>query len=399
MATKTLLIELKGIDVTPPPQWSCYPLTCPPGLSEAAFWTSLNTSQPLSNHGHYSAVQFNPGTYQHFEFNIDDHLTLPPFWLYCSGAGMRTAVIDPFESPLVTGLNGIQLADWSSPSASGNARSWPANLINHIELPASTSGQWHEKREASRLKTISSLLSENEWDLFCIGINGNPDADLAGNHPEAIRQSTDQLIQKIIHRAGADQTFLVWSQTAPTQHSFTQIIDPALQCFDQAIGDFSPLFARPYFSIPYTDDMGAIRLNLQGRDLHGIIPADDYRETIENLSEYWLTLTCAETDANIVNAIVNVSEIYTGTPLHRLPDLLLQWNTELATGRIKVADEKIIKPQPQGNHINLGGSMLESALLASSPISSDTLSPESLAQIICRTIGVNLPGITYQGDA
>lgn len=82
-----------------------------PGLGDDAAWGSFATGTEPGTHGRFHHRQIVPGTYRLDNF-FRDRMSGEAFWARLSRAGRRVAVLDAPKSPLVPGLNGIQLADW-----------------------------------------------------------------------------------------------------------------------------------------------------------------------------------------------------------------------------------------------------------------------------------------------
>ncbi len=81
-----------------------------------------------------------------------------------------------------------------------------------------------------------------------------------------------------------------------------------------------------YGMLPHNDDASAIRINLAGREPHGLVPAEAYGTTCDELEERLLALTDASAERPAVSEVIRVHRQYAGPALDRLPDLLVVWN-------------------------------------------------------------------------
>jgi predicted AlkP superfamily phosphohydrolase/phosphomutase len=85
--------------------------------------------------------------------------------------------------------------------------------------------------------------------------------------------------------------------------------------------------ARRFFAIPYNPHAGAIRLNVVGRESHGLVqPGGEYREVCDRLRNELLALVNAETGAPIAAEVILTCDVFAGPYLHDLPDLLVEWD-------------------------------------------------------------------------
>ena len=86
---------------------------------------------------------------------------------------------------------------------------------------------------------------------------------------------------------------------------------------------------RPYYSVPHNDNAGAIRLNLVGREPHGVVTrGDDYDWLCARLSEQLLRIKDASGNIPLVSEIIKTHDCYGGPEVEVLPDLLVIWNRE-----------------------------------------------------------------------
>lgn len=84
---------------------------------------------------------------------------------------------------------------------------------------------------------------------------------------------------------------------------------------------------RRFFAIPHNPHAGAIRINVAGRETHGMVqPGAEYRQVCEDLRHEMLALRCADTGQPAVDEVHVTREIYDGPFIDELPDLLVQWN-------------------------------------------------------------------------
>jgi predicted AlkP superfamily phosphohydrolase/phosphomutase len=87
--------------------------------------------------------------------------------------------------------------------------------------------------------------------------------------------------------------------------------------------------ARRFFAIQYSPHAGAIRINVAGRETHGVVRrGDEYRRLCEELSRELLALVNAETGAPVVERVEIMADVYSGPCLDDLPDVVALWRRE-----------------------------------------------------------------------
>jgi predicted AlkP superfamily phosphohydrolase/phosphomutase len=87
--------------------------------------------------------------------------------------------------------------------------------------------------------------------------------------------------------------------------------------------------SRRCFQLPNNDGYGAIRVNLVGREPHGRIAAGaECEEFCTALTNDLLSLVNADTGRPVVQRVLRVADVYRGSALKELPDLLVEWSRE-----------------------------------------------------------------------
>ena len=87
---------------------------------------------------------------------------------------------------------------------------------------------------------------------------------------------------------------------------------------------------RRYFNLTHNENSGAIRVNLQGRELRGIVKPEELDAVCRELTDAFMELRDPVTHIPIVKEVVRVTDQpeYTGPMLDILPDLFVVWNRE-----------------------------------------------------------------------
>ena len=84
---------------------------------------------------------------------------------------------------------------------------------------------------------------------------------------------------------------------------------------------------RRFFEVLANDRTGGIRINLAGREAHGIVqPGEEYEAVCRQLVADLGDVVNAETGEPLAEEIFQVRDHYSGAALDKLPDLLMTWN-------------------------------------------------------------------------
>jgi len=87
------------------------------------------------------------------------------------------------------------------------------------------------------------------------------------------------------------------------------------------------------FPLPNGLAVSGIRLNLAGREPHGILaPGDDAEQFVMRLSKELLEITDETTGAPLVARVMRTCDLYAGEHLDALPDVLVEWSDSVAVG-------------------------------------------------------------------
>jgi predicted AlkP superfamily phosphohydrolase/phosphomutase len=83
---------------------------------------------------------------------------------------------------------------------------------------------------------------------------------------------------------------------------------------------------RRVFTIPHNPHAGAIRINVVGREAHGLVqPGAEYRAVCAELRRELLALRCPQTGDEVVADVAIVADLYDGPFADELPDVVVEW--------------------------------------------------------------------------
>lgn len=152
-------------------------------------------------------------------------------------------------------------------------------------------------------KTVEPSLARRLWRLL----------------PEPIRQAGRRQVPKLVRRSGDG---LFWAS------------------FDWS--------ATRAFSLPWTYD-GHLRVNLRGREPHGIVePGAERAALLDDIETLLWELKIAGTGKPAVRRIVRAQEVFVGRATAELPDLLVKWDNETPIEAIESARLGRIENRDEG---------------------------------------------------
>ncbi|MCE5292785.1 MAG: hypothetical protein LLG14_26615 [Nocardiaceae bacterium] len=92
---------------------------------------------------------------------------------------------------------------------------------------------------------------------------------------------------------------------------------------------------RRFFQIPGNTAVGAIRLNVVGRESHGLVePGRHYDGVCEEIKRSLLDLRNVETGRPAVHAVIRSESVLERSADDGLPDLFVEWNREAPISRV-----------------------------------------------------------------
>jgi predicted AlkP superfamily phosphohydrolase/phosphomutase len=93
---------------------------------------------------------------------------------------------------------------------------------------------------------------------------------------------------------------------------------------------------RRAFAVPNNESVGAIRVNVKGRDKHGIVnPGADYQQICQDITAALSELVDPETGRKVVKRVTISSEAFHGPYLDNLPDLTVLWEQGFAWSSVR----------------------------------------------------------------
>jgi predicted AlkP superfamily phosphohydrolase/phosphomutase len=103
------------------------------------------------------------------------------------------------------------------------------------------------------------------------------------------------------------------------------------------------------FAVPNGDSVGAIRINLRGREPDGTVRPDEYDAVCRDLTDAFRELRDPDSGQPVVHLVTKSREVFHGPFLDNLPDLTVLWNAERPWvalesprfGRLRVSNQDV----------------------------------------------------------
>lgn len=257
----------------------------------------------------------------------------------------------------------------------------PVGDCNHIGRGAAGISAFRRNLEA-RIRTKTAMcrefLGREDWDLFlgvfaeshCVGHQcwALHDPSFAGHQPGLVRAVGDPLkavyvaldaaLGSLLQEAPAESTVIVLASHGMGPHydasfmleDILERLDPHPGMWRRRLTRWSgryvhalkrrlwwgrepsrklPVGRRRVFAIPNNDVFGAIRVNLVGREPHGVVtPGQEYDSLFDDLRCGLKELINAETGAALVRDVFRVAEDPLDERALNLPDFCIEWNRD-----------------------------------------------------------------------
>ena len=147
------------------------------------------------------------------------------------------------------------------------------------------------------------------------------------------------------------------------------------------------------FTLPWTFD-GYLRVNLRGREPHGVVePGAERAALLDEIETVLAELKIAGTDRPAVRRIVRAQEVFAGRASAELPDLLVLWHNDAPIEAIESPRLGRIRNReygPRGGHTNRGAVFAWGPDVAAGPPIEDARDVD-LAPTVLALLGLSPP--------
>ncbi|KAA3622569.1 MAG: glycosyltransferase [Proteobacteria bacterium] len=415
-------------------------------FSTDSFLTSAATGAIPHRHENLWAERLLPGLYGFNTAQAPQPLAVFPYWDHLARQGLRVAVLNPFALPLTREQNVTQLQNWGIHVPWGDVISHPAELAadvlkrfgdSHVHVGSERTRDLTESDHvALRDRLISRIeakraayghyLARGDWDVFHVFFDEGHDAghqmwhvhdrahrqhppDWIARHGDpllAIYKKLDQALKDLWSRAGDVELFVLAGPGMETATSCSDQLPAMLARIENETA--SPATASPprdsvAFALPGNKQLGAIRINLVGREPAGRVHnRDEFDAWCNTIEEGLKQFVDAASGQSIVEEVIRVRSAASTLPADSLPDLVVVWRRIPQPSRISssrygdidiVTDPENALSYRTGDHN--GNAMLLTNLPLCSENTPESMSLESVAPTICARFGIKF----LQADA
>jgi predicted AlkP superfamily phosphohydrolase/phosphomutase len=168
---------------------------------------------------------------------------------------------------------------------------------------------------------------------------------------------------------------------------------------------------RRFLEVDPSNTTGGVRINLKGRERHGVVePGAEYDRICAQLKQALLEIENEDTGKPAIASVTMTSDVYRGPLAHRFPDLLLEWSKagpiervhSPRIGHLRRHDRR----ERTGDHVQKGGAYLVLGPGIEPGFCERRARPVDVAPTIAallgysdpRYCGIALPGVTVQRD-
>ena len=351
------------------------------GLGDDAHWSSFATGQPPGSHGRFHFEQAPHGTYNQTMILRDDPNLLPTFWSQLASQGITASILDVPKAPYASTPGVAEVVDWMPHGADADELSASSSELAELcaahrphaafrecysvagpnGLPPETHLRRIDDRRAARTSALCEWVAARSDALtlavyascHCVGHGYTHLHDVSGDDPLSVEfERLDTDLGRVISAwGGPPENVVVFSLTgmglATTARLETEATVRALnRRWLRANPRFGAVSAAKHAKarvrtrgaepLPSADAFRcmkfvapatAVRVNLQGRDPRGIIPANRFKPVLDWLADRLRELV-DDNGTPVLSEVLFTADEFKGERHDALADLIAVWATD-----------------------------------------------------------------------
>lgn len=153
---------------------------------------------------------------------------------------------------------------------------------------------------------------------------------------------------------------------------------------------------RDYYAVTTNDTIGGVRINLAGREPHGMVAPSDYASVCNFLVREISAITIVDSGRPLALDVFRTTDVYSGENVDRLPDVMIEWNHEGPISAVTSPAVGVIAqtrpPDWSGTH-RAGGLLLTRVPGGESQRLGRSLSVLDVAPTLAALVGVELADV------
>ena len=376
-------------------------------FSSGSAWPSITSGCNPGKCGIFSRYQLSSGSYDVRRIHAADNRVMP-FWSSFTGP---LVVVDAPKVALSSGIDGAQVVEWGAYDHYSQFAASPDPLTaqilkdfgSHPFIEQEFEVALNRRRDFAALKNLlmEGVRQKLKLNLhllktcqprFFLSVFGECHA--AGHafwrfhdpcHPGHERNSTlttallevyqalDSAVAEMVSALPPQTTFVVLSShgftldSAADEHFLCEFLIKTGMSVPRSTntryGSYVPAMIFDMgrsraFPLP-SDLQGFIRINLSGREPHGIVHPNDYASVCQELETELLALRHRDSGAPVVKNVIHVHDTLAGPLTADFPDLSVVWNTDQIITTVESPTCGLIRRVPDlsaggGNHRGSG---------------------------------------------
>lgn len=366
------------------------------GLGDDAHWTSFSTGTPPGVHGRFHFEQAPVGGYQQTMLRRDEPGPARPWWVDLAGRGITASVLDVPKSPYVPHPGVAEIVDWMCHGADSDDPSASSAELHRLCLEHRPHGAFREcyraqhgdeaidrhvaavgERRAAFSEAATTWVRSHDHDLnlavfsstHCLGHrypSGEAGPDPVADELKALDTHLGELIEAWGGDPGRVVVFsLLGMHVAPDAGPATEATVRALNRYwlqrhptigwrsaakilrARARGTRGPVPTADVFTpVKLIAPATAIRLNLEGRERRGILPASQREEVLVWLVDHLHDLRDDEGEP-VLAEVLCTEDAFPGPHHDALADVVAVWRLR-CPGRVhtSITDVEPDNPRP-----------------------------------------------------
>jgi predicted AlkP superfamily phosphohydrolase/phosphomutase len=315
---------------------------------------------------------------------------------------LRARILDALERKDALSLAALRRGGWDLFATTIGEAHCVGHQLWHLHDPGH---EWHDPVRAAEVgdpvSEVYRRIDRSVGEHLALAGDDTPVYVLL-SHGMGPRVGAEHLLDEVLHRIA--QRDVSSPARALLRKGLGRLPRPALgrllhrRYRSTPVPDVGPALParadRPCFAVPNGASVGAVRLNVRGREAAGTVAPDETTAMVDELRTALLELVDVDTGRPAVASVRSTDEVHDRSPGDRLPDLLVEWAGTRVIDRLWSTRVGLVSMRDPswraGDHHDRGLLIVKSprVIRGSRP---DPIDVIDIAPTICGSLGVALP--------